>query len=116
MKTLCLVAVIIVGIQSVCAEICLITPAYAAAPQTGQMPCHGGSLPTGKDQSDSKMDPCQERLGIESRTVFIPHPVMTSLVVGEAMRIMDSTQAFDFDRAPVFSETSPPTLRFVLRI
>ena len=120
MKIMCSLAVLVMGVQSMCAGVCLgASPdgiPHIWMPLTGAPPCHGATLPNSKDQS-TNTDPCTERLAIKSRTVSEGNDVALLTTGHEVLTAVDQSLRLTASGVDVPFETSVSAhRRLVLRI
>ena len=111
MKAMCAVAVVILGIQSLCVGFCLGTP-NSDAPR-----CHAGTLPNNGDRSHAKTDRCIDALAIESKHLLVVPNLVGPVLGHEEARLADLAHGFAVNRILVNAETArAPSLRIILRI
>jgi hypothetical protein len=120
MKLMCSLAVLVMGVQSVCVGVCLGASPDAIPhiwfPLIGAPPCHGVTLPNNKDQS-TKTDPCIERLAIKSRTLSEGRDLALAITGHEVLTALD--QSLRLSASSVDIPFEYPALargRLVLRI
>ena len=120
MKIICSLAVIVVGIQSVCLGVCLgvypqVMP-HDRMPMTGLPPCHGGTLPNSERQS-TNTDPCVEQLAIGSRSLLVLDHMTFPITSHEDANVVGLAGGLAVNKEAVAFETyAPPSQQFVLRI
>ena len=112
MKIITSVAVILLGIQSLCVGVCF---AMDGPLSTGMPPCHGGALPNSDDRS-AKIDPCIERLAVETKSLSALDHVVLPIEGHRHVVVVDLAPPV-FESLSVLSESPvPATLGLVLRI
>ena len=112
MKIISSLAVILLGIQSLCVGVCL---GMDVPLSMGMPPCHGGALPNSDDRY-AKIDPCIDRQAVETKSLstldHVVLPVESHLhvvVVDLAPPVLESLSVPS--ESPI-----PPSLGLVLRI
>lgn len=121
MKTLCLAVITILGMQTLCVGVCIDTDVdrYSDMPITGPNRCDGSGTPGSGNRSEKSIDPCIERLALESRGRAAFNSIPSTTIFQEYVHGVDQGYIVARARNAIVSgltETSTPTQRLVLRI